>query len=115
MFGEGLLAREEPIGDRLAAIQYQVPPHWPRSSPGGPQEAWVQSTIPVSRPRDQTVISGSKSRWIIVWRAAGGYSAGGLGCLLPDVCWLTSEVASPSPVVVEPVGRELSVSARLAS
>lgn len=50
-------------------------------------------------------------------RLAGGrgYSAGGLGCLLPDVCWLTSEVASPRPVVVEPVRRELSVSARLAS
>jgi hypothetical protein len=82
---------------------------WPRSSPGGPHEAWVQSTTPVSRPRDQKGVLGMEVAMDHRLTLHGGHRADGSGCLLPDAC-----VGQParwrrlSPVVIEPVRRELS-------
>jgi hypothetical protein len=107
--GEGLVAGEELIGDRLAAIQYQVPPHVAEVEPGRSP----RGLRPVHDSGEST--SGPKGvlgmEVAVDHRRGGGrgHRADGCGCLLPD-----AYVGQParwrrlSPVVVEPVRRELS-------
>ena len=80
---------------------------WAVSTAAGPQEALVQSTTPVSRPRHQSVFSGWKSRWM-KQRGPGGGSAFAISSAR------SPELGAARPgrrfkavgVVITPVGRE---------
>lgn len=55
--GRGAVAGQEAVGDALTVVGGQVPAEWATSSAGGPQDAWVQSTMPVRRAADHRVSS----------------------------------------------------------